>query len=652
MPKSRISVLALILILILAAILRIGWPGLTEFKYDEAQMYRSAVLLLREGRIPVRVLSSVAGLPYPPLMVYLLALPLIIVHDPAAAVIFMALLGVGAVALTYALGAKYYSQGTGLIAAALFAAAPWAVFYSRKIWAQDVPLFSIVLMLGLYAFVIRRQWWGIITALVMAMLVAGFHLGNLVFFPIIFLALILHPRAAREAFAASPTRERTRWLIGGALAVIILLIGMLPWIVNLANGQIGVTGLAGDSGEARSMQPIEEMRLAAMAGTGFNFHAMAGDKLGQYDASLLLNGTPGIIDAVLLWLVWIGAGYVVVRAILAAIRKPYVVEDSGRYVLLALWLIVPVLVWTISRFEPQPHRYIAMYPAQHLAVAVLLTDIGAWITLRRPNLKMPLLAAGTALCLIVIAWEVTAYSAMMRLVATTVTANGHGPAAKFQWDAAREARRLAAPDHLPVGINGTGDTPDVDTEAAGFDALLGDLDLRLISGETVMINSPRGFVHLTTQADAHYAIEVVPPADTSGESAAKLANGIEFMRIEPSGLDQQIKPGKRIGFTAVWRVWGLPPTADDYSYSVQLFDENWLRYGNINDHFLRTIYWRVGDEIATSGILTIPGDAPIGAGYHLVLTLYTLDEAGNITPVGVVNQSFNKIGEFVDVSLK
>jgi hypothetical protein len=310
------------------------------------------------------------------------------------------------------------------------------------------------------------------------------------------------------------------------------------------------------------------------------------------------------------------------------------------------------LVWTVSGFDPQLHRYIAMYPAQHLAAAILLTDAAAWITSHRPGLKMPLIAAGIVMCLIVIAWEVTAYSAMMRLVATTVTANGHGPAAKFQWDAAREARRLATPDHLPMVINGTGDTPDVDTEAAGFDALLGDLDLRLISGETVTINSPRGFVHLTTQADAHYAIEVVPPADLSGEAVAKLANGIEFLRIEPSGLAQQIKPGKRIGFTAVWRVWGLPPNADDYSYSVQLFDENWLRFDNINDHFLRTIYWRVGDEIATSGILTIPGDAPTDAGYHLVLTLYTLDEAGNVTPVGVVDQAFNKIGEFVDVPLK
>src|SRR5688572_21319563 len=208
LSKPRITTIVLIAILILAVVTRIGWPGLTEFKYDEAQMYRSAVLLVREGKIPVDVESSLGGLPYPPLMTYILAIPLIFIRHPAADVIFLGVLGAGAVGLTYTLAARYYNARVGLVSAALFAAAPWAIFYSRKVWAQNIPVLTLLMMLGLYAFAIKRRLGGIAAAATVAILLTCIHLGNAVLIVIVGLVMLLYPKALKEAFVTSSVQTR------------------------------------------------------------------------------------------------------------------------------------------------------------------------------------------------------------------------------------------------------------------------------------------------------------------------------------------------------------------------------------------------------------------------------------------------------------
>lgn len=650
--KRRLTTLLLILILIIAAVVRIGWPGLTEFKYDEAQMMRRAVLLLSEGRMPVSIESSVAGLPYPPLMVYVLALPLAFVRSPEAAVIFIALLGVGSVALTIVLGARYYNLRVGVLAAALFAVAPWAVFYSRKIWGQNIPLLTLILMVGLHAFVIRQRLWGLLVAGVTALYLSSLYLGNLVFIPIVVLAVAIHPRALREGLLHTSRQQAVRWLSGTAAALIVLTVLIAPWIQAAMTGELnqGTGDLITATGEPTSLQPLEQAQLAAKIATGYQFHALAGDHAGSYAASLPVPGLLDALDWVVMWLVWIAAVYVVIRAVMAVAGSGADRYAEGRYTLLALWLIVPVLVWTFSGLPPQPHRYIGLYPAQFLALAVLVNDGLERLGTRIGSVQSAY-AAVSLLASVVIVWQLIEYATMMRLIDTTVVNYGHGPAAQIQWDAAREARRLAEPDNLPIVVNGTGDDPDTEGEAAAWDVLLGDLDLRLIEGEAVTVNPARGAVHLYTRADATYDMERIEGQADDSPAAAKLANGIEFLHVEPAGLEAQIEPGADVSFSAIWRVWGIPPTGEDYSYSIQLFDANWLRYVNLNDHFLRTAYWREGDVVGTSGVLRIPNDAPANADYHLVITLYTVAEDGTVTPVAVVNEAFNKIGEYVEVPL-
>jgi hypothetical protein len=650
--KPRFTTILVIAIVILAAVLRIGWPGLTEFKYDEAQMYRSAVLLLRDGKLPAAVISSQAGLPYPPFMTYILAIPLIFIRHPAADVIFLGVLGAGAVGLTYTLAARVYNTRVGLLAAALFAAAPWAIFYSRKIWAQNIPLLTIFMMIGLYAFLLKQRLAGLAVAAILAIVQTGAHLGNSVLILIVGLAVILHPKAAREAFSASSVKIRRVVVAGSIIALLLLLLLASPWLQRLLRGEMAgaFSALASGGETARDFVPLEQVQLATTIATGYRFSALAGDQQALYQASLRLPGQLALLDQIEVWLPVAGAIYVFLRAVYGVLRYHAHPDRVIPYTVLALWLGVPVIVWTLLRLQPQPHRYIVLYPAVFLAFALMVNDGLEWLGAKRGSATMRAMSAVLAATLMsLMVWQMVQYFALLRVVETTTINFGHGPAANNLWDAAARARSLAEPGNLPIVINGTGDDPETEGEAAAFDALLGDLDLRLIEGETVTLIAQGSYVQVYADASAHYEIRVMEPAEPGGQAVARLGNGVEFLRIE---MGRDIEPGKPVPFAVVWRIGQLPPTNDNYSYSVQLFDQDWLRYGSIDDHFLRTRNWQIGDLVLTSGILHVPDNAPADASYHLTLTLYIIDVAGSILPVSVIDVAGNPAGEFITVPLE
>jgi len=147
--RPRREWLLLSLILLLAAGLRLTRLGLAEFKYDEATTARSALAIAREGQFPALGMVSSLGPHNPPLMSYVLALPLAVSQDPRLATGWIAFLGVVAVGLTYWIGRAYFNWRVGALAALLFAASPWAVLHSRKIWAQNIPALTLVFVAAL-----------------------------------------------------------------------------------------------------------------------------------------------------------------------------------------------------------------------------------------------------------------------------------------------------------------------------------------------------------------------------------------------------------------------------------------------------------------------------------------------------------------------
>ena len=74
----------LLFILALAAWLRLGWPGVNSFSFDEARVSHMALQMAREGRFAALGMQSSTGVPNFPAAVWLYALPFAITPDRAA----------------------------------------------------------------------------------------------------------------------------------------------------------------------------------------------------------------------------------------------------------------------------------------------------------------------------------------------------------------------------------------------------------------------------------------------------------------------------------------------------------------------------------------------------------------------------------------
>src|SRR5581483_10248904 len=72
----------------------------------------------------------------------------------------IALANVGAVLVTYALARRAFGRPAALVAAALFALSPWAVTYSRKVWAPELePVLAACCLYGLLFAAEDGPWW-------------------------------------------------------------------------------------------------------------------------------------------------------------------------------------------------------------------------------------------------------------------------------------------------------------------------------------------------------------------------------------------------------------------------------------------------------------------------------------------------------------
>ncbi len=194
----RLDVLALSAIVAVAALVRFVGLDLMEFKPDEAEACRLALHALGYselgvGRfVPTAGLTSSVGLPNPPLFVYLIAMPLAVVRSPLAAVTFVAATNVAAVWLCYVAGTRFFSRFVGIASAALFALAPWAVVFSRKIWAQDVlPVFTGLFLVELHAFLVERRPRAVFWLLVLVAAATQIHFSAWILAPILVAALVI-----------------------------------------------------------------------------------------------------------------------------------------------------------------------------------------------------------------------------------------------------------------------------------------------------------------------------------------------------------------------------------------------------------------------------------------------------------------------------
>jgi len=386
----------LALIVTAGAWLRFSHLDLLEFKGDEAFAANRALEFVRGGKLPTSGLMSSVGVTNPPLFIWLLIPMFFVTSNVAVVCCMIAGLGLAAVVATWWIGRKYYGPLTGLVAAALFATSPWAVIYSRKIWAQDfVPVFATATMWAVHALVLGKKPKAVFWVLCLPLCVIQIHYsGFALTAAAVAILLLLRPKID------------WRLAIAGVAAAVML---ALPYVIEQQK-----TGWAGwkRMSEERSSRQWEQLPpgMTINPQSGYPFprrpteawqHALAimnageiedvfglstsekfdpnriwvGKGAGQnryFESSLTMSDWLPATQrlAFLAALVWFCV--VVAKSLRAVLRREVTAdEESKRAWILALWFVVPLGVYLVAGLWTYLSYYVILYPVHFLIFGAL-----------------------------------------------------------------------------------------------------------------------------------------------------------------------------------------------------------------------------------------------------------------------------------------
>ena len=386
----------LALIVTAGAWLRFSHLDLLEFKGDEAFAANRALEFVRGGKLPTSGLMSSVGVTNPPLFIWLLIPMFFVTSNVAVVCCMIAGLGLAAVVATWWIGRKYYGPLTGLVAAALFATSPWAVIYSRKIWAQDfVPVFATATMWAVHALVLGKKPKAVFWVLCLPLCVIQIHYsGFALTAAAVAILLLLRPKID------------WRLAIAGVAAAVML---ALPYVIEQQK-----TGWAGwkRMSEERSSRQWEQLPpgMTINPQSGYPFprrpteawqHALAimnageiedvfglstsekfdpnriwvGKGAGQnryFESSLTMSDWLPATQrlAFLAALVWFCV--VVAKSLRAVLRREVTAdEESKRAWILALWFVVPLGAYLVAGLWTYLSYYVILYPVHFLIFGAL-----------------------------------------------------------------------------------------------------------------------------------------------------------------------------------------------------------------------------------------------------------------------------------------
>ena len=363
----------LVLVVALAAWLRLRELGLVEFKADEAAGVELARRLL-DGEIPTVGLRSSVGAFNPPLFVYLMAIPLGARDDPLVATAFVGVLAVVAVALTFFVLRPRFGALAAYAAAGLFATAPWAVLYGRKIWAQDLlPVFTVSLLWSMFLVLERPRSRAVM--LVPVLLCLTFQLNFSALALVVPAALLLLYRAREVHWRA----------FGGGLLLAVLLLA--PWLAHeFTHGFEDVVRLfsegRGGGGSVVGAGSVEAIRdTFHVIGAGGWSYVVGPSRAGfmrEAGSAWTLGRDAGSVAAGLFVLGLVTSTVRVGRGAHLSRAYPFVELDidGGRRALILVWIAGIWLSYATSATDRVlPHYLIVSYPVSFAVQGLGLSDL-------------------------------------------------------------------------------------------------------------------------------------------------------------------------------------------------------------------------------------------------------------------------------------
>ncbi len=655
--------LALIAIMLLAAYLRLSNLELTEFKLDEAHVCSRAAEFLASGRPPLVGIGSSVGAANPPLFIYLMAVPVSLSRNPTVIAGFIALLNLGAVLGCYLLAREHFGKKVGLIATLLFAVSPWAVFYSRKIWAQDLlPPFVGLFFAAIFSTIVKRKPRQLILVFLWLACLIQLHLSALALIPLVVLLLLVF----RSRISPVP------------LLVGLLVFGLIftPYIYyDATHGWTNLRTFIEAAGGPATFD-LKSAQYATQIIAGRDYHALAGASFERFLAEIVDFTW---LNAVETWLFLCGVAYLAWQVFRGwqRGRKDGVSDETARFTVLLAWLLLPVLFYVRHTTPVYPHYFILLYPVQFIIIGVFVVKVLNWpSSLASSSKTSPLVRflAGKVLPVSLVAlilglalWQVHLTEAFYNFVDRNDTTGGHGLPVKYHLQAAESLKRLA--EGAQVLILSDGAVPAWHETPAVFDFLLQpEISPRFINYREALVFPRADALYLLTPGDNpaisvldEYAQELVnerisirggPDAFrfyrfdaeslipikaslTDGDTPVALDNGVEILGYAVSG---EVSPGGALRLALYWTVGTVPDAS--YHFFNHLVDDEGQRWGQRDGPGYPAGQWREGDVVVSWFDISIAPDAPPGE-YWVLTGMYTypggvrasvLDERGQ--PIG------------------
>lgn len=620
-------------LVLLAAVLRMNWVGTTEFKADEARLLAMA-LDMADGQIALHGISSSVGLPNFPMSVWLYALPLVFWPHPYAATLFTGFLNSLAVLACYWLVRRYWGSMAAIASTLLFAVSPWAIMFSRKIWAQNLlPIFVMLWVIGLALSLVDRKPRFMWLALVALAVAVQIHLSALALIPATLIILIVFWR-------------RISWkdlLIGAGLA----LLTAVPFLIYLSQQRTLISeGLAKAGGEVVGFS-IDALKFAHMISVGNDLHSLVGPE--QVEIFLAQAPEMGriywLVTAVLLLgLVYLGI----------TVWKRWGTKQGDMGLIVLVWTLSLPLFFLVWRSSPvYLHYFIALLPAPYIAAGVGFSDWQEWFELRYMRVINWVVLIGLAY------FQVRFLIALIAFLGQTATPGGFGTPLSYQLDVAEQAiNQLTESGAVEVLAVGEGEKPEIHSFPAVWDVLLREVPHRFVDGtENAVFPLAPAVVVLSEQlpesaktiyTERATSNQLMPLRDGEGEMqvlglpggapdpAESFADTVLLSNfVQLLGYDELVPDGE----TAVWQLYWQTadnPDPTDYHIFNHLLDSSGERVSQMDGDAFSGSQWQPGDVVVSWFAL------PWDEGWKRPLTMRTgmyvfdtqepvllLDEAGN-----------------------
>jgi 4-amino-4-deoxy-L-arabinose transferase-like glycosyltransferase len=634
-----------IILFLLAAWLRLNHLDQTEFLWDQAEISKCALNVARQGQFSwIGPLSS-TGLDTFPVAIWLWAIPYAISTSPVFASGFLAAINLLAVIGYYFLTRRWFGRTAALVTTLLFAVAPWAVIYSRKIWHTTLlpPLILPYVVTGWLAFVRGRRWALVAHGLALALLVQA-HFAAL-------------PFVLLTGLWALVFRRRLDWRIV-PLAALAAALTFVPYFVHDARQ---------DWRNVQRFLALVRQPATADAGAAYaTWAASTGQRLywltGPDRYADFVAGAPNLRS-----LFVIEGGLAIAGGVLAlwrAARRARVGldDETAAALMAATWLVMPALFLTRHNTMVAPHYFTTTFPAQFILVGWLVSWLVSWLK-GRAGAKVAL----TALVVAIAAAQVREVTSLLHFV-TTHEVRGYGTPIAYEMQAAQTAARL----NQEIGggeviLLSEGDEPRMYEMPDAADVLLYGQPHRAVDVRTALVFPAAPAVYWVTYDPSPGEALLASLTPEVSEARIPLREGLRSFRfyrwpggepgvpgVQPlSGgprrwangaqlvgyiLEGDLYPGGTLRWTLVWRAGGTPAEDVYYHWFNHLLDGQGQLRAQQDGPSLLPASWRAGDTILNRFALQIPADAPPGE-YAMRVGMYAVQPGrgtflGNVQALG------------------